>query len=125
MRFLSLIVLCLLAGISACAPTPTPPQETAFKGIVTSGFEVSAFKPCNSDQLSWFSAPSDSKFWDFYKKLASPPTNSHGYTQVYTEFIGVLASDDPNGYGHLNQYRSEITVQRTIDVQPAPDGKCP
>jgi hypothetical protein len=124
--------LCLLillsSGLSACAPAKTPARETSFTGLVTYGFEVSVFKPCDaaeSERGSWFTAPPESGFWDRYKRLKDHQQDQHGYDQIYVHVTGIMSSGDPNGYGHLNAYPSELTVKKVFVIEPAVNGKCP
>ena len=124
-RSLLLIIVCLLAGISGCGVIQTSPPEQTFEGILTYAFEVSSFRPCGSENDSWFTAPAESGFWEKYQALGPFQAGEQGTAYVYTRFTGTLASGDPNGYGHLGQYQSEVTVKEVLEIRPAIPGECP
>lgn len=127
---LSLIVLSFLLISLACQPlSPTPgPTTGEFEGMYSSGFEVSAFVPCEGVSPDpgyvpayWLSDPPE-----FYKEYAALVQSSGhdpvtGYLSVYVRFKGELS---PSGtYGHLGAYEHEITVTELLEMSLV-DGQC-
>lgn len=123
---LMLFVLFSLCACAACASSPPIPHESSFKGIITRGFETSIFKPCDSDDApSWLTLSTKSNFSTRYKNLMKRESDGQQDIPVYAHFVGVKISGDANGYGHLGQFTSEITLTKVLSLQPAPEGKCP
>jgi hypothetical protein len=128
MRWVALVPgLFLFLWLSACAPSSPPiPHESPFRGIITLGFETSVFTPCDSDEpSSWLALSKKSNFSARYKNLMKRQPADQQDLPVYAHFVGVQVSGDPNGYGHLGQFTSEITLTKVLSLQLAPDGKCP
>jgi hypothetical protein len=113
-----------LATMTAAAPTRTPtipplptPSPTFsgfpkdYAGTFTYGFEVIAFKPCNSDEVWWLNGDGDAllDLRTRYEVL------THKMEPVHVQLRGLIS--DRGVYGHMGGYQREFYVQDVIDVR--------
>jgi hypothetical protein len=132
----------LFLGLCACAlafafwartanPLPTVTRNVEFRGHFVSSFEVSSFTPCAPETRGpgfssgyWVSSTPESGFYARYAEVTGVSVSQQpsGKT-VYVHFIGDLAPDSENGYGHLNAYAHEVTVTQVLEMSL--DGVCP
>lgn len=119
------LLFLILAALACQTLVPTTGE---FEGMYSSGFEVSAFVPCEGVSPDpgyvpayWLSDPPE-----FYKEYAALVQSSGhdpvtGYLSVYVRFKGELS---PSGtYGHLGAYEHEITVTELLEMSLV-DGQC-
>lgn len=127
------------------SPTPVPDVETGeFQGHYVSGFEVSAFVPCDMDGLPnyghgyWLEATAESGFFEKYKSFLSKDYDpSHRPEDLGTiVFVHVLGEVSPlknagygagtneYGYGHLGLYPRLITVTKVLEMAPHANNQC-
>ena len=91
----------------ACAAqNTTPGPSTFYRGHYKHGFEVYEFTPCGGKE-AW-SVEGD--VGSLVKAVTSPSGRARG--SVYAELRGRLSR--PGHWGHLGQYRHEITVESVL-----------
>ncbi|GAB4579990.1 MAG: hypothetical protein Fur0022_27290 [Anaerolineales bacterium] len=123
------LLLLTLAALTCQTLSPTPgPTTGEFEGYYSSGFEVSAFVPCDGGEPApgfvpgyWLNGTSD--FYDQYDALVESSDHDPitGSLSVYVRFNGELSP--PGHYGHLGAYEREITVTELLEMSL--DGLCP
>src|SRR5687767_2500106 len=81
----------------------------SFEGMYTSSFETSSFVPCGSNEprywLVWAAKS------DFASAFRAHNLGAQGGT-VYVRLKGKLETKDEGGFGHLGQYKGQITVTK-------------
>lgn len=104
-RFAALACAVLQAG---CALVPGPPVH---RGLVSFGFEVEGFTPCDADGQWWVAdAPADLR--ERYRDAVG-----FRYTPVYVVVEGTLSP--PGEYGHLGAYDRQISISRLVEMDTA------
>lgn len=101
------------------SPTPTfsgPAQDYA--GTFTYGFEVIAFKPCNSDEVWWLNGD--------IAPMKDLRTRYEALTQkmdpVHVQLRGLIS--ERGIYGHMGGYQREFYVQAVLDVRDLHPDDC-
>jgi hypothetical protein len=122
-------LIALLFGALACNSLSSWSlgAPASFEGYYTSGFEVSSFVPCGSQEQAgygngyWLNGPPG--FYESYNQIVSESGHdpATGYLPVYVEFEGQLSPE--GNFGHLGAYSREITVTNLILMTL--DGTCP
>jgi len=126
----------VMATLTASAPTnvpvtPTPtipslPSPTAtlggdpkdYMGTFTYGFEVVAFKPCNSDEVWWLNgdiAPM-TELRTTYEALTKK------MEPVHVRLRGLIS--ERGNYGHMGGYQREFYLQDVLEVRAKEAGDC-
>lgn len=102
-------------GIQRLATAGGVPSGT-YRGVFVSGFETSAFHPCDRPgEVWWFRGNKD--FSDRFEAIRQrhAPTGGRGLRLfVETTIVGDLESGDR--YGHLGAYRQQVRVRETRDM---------
>jgi hypothetical protein len=112
------LLFLILAALACQTLVPTTGE---FEGTYSSGFEVSAFVPCEGVNPGpgyvpayWLNGTPE--FYDQYYALVQSSENDPiiGSLSVYVRFKGELS---PSGtYGHLGAYEHEITVTELLEM---------
>lgn len=94
------------------------------RGLFSSGFEHSAFRPCDSTHdKRWWLSTSNSSLWE---ALHSPSGTSEKKwppsPEIYIEVEGCLS---PIGhYGHMGAYERHIVVSKVLNVKKVAPQDC-
>ncbi|MCC7077191.1 MAG: hypothetical protein IT198_08710 [Acidimicrobiia bacterium] len=83
-------------------------EGDVYTGHYSTGFEVSAFVECGSDE-QWWVVGSAELTEEVEAAADSPP-----YEPVYLRVRGTLS--EPGTYGHLGAYQRQLTVTEVLDV---------
>lgn len=119
------------ATMTALAPTPTatiPPLPSPtptfsglpkdYEGAFTYGFEIIAFKPCNSDEVWWLNGE--------VAAMRELRTRYEALTKktepVHVQLRGLVS--ERGIYGHMGGYQREFYLQSVIDVRASQTGDC-
>ncbi|CAG0980838.1 hypothetical protein GPROT1_02269 [Gammaproteobacteria bacterium] len=101
------------------SPTPTfsgPAQDYA--GTFTYGFEVVAFKPCNSDEVWWLNGE--------VTAMKDLRTRYEALTRkmepVHVQLRGLIS--ERGNYGHMGGYQRQLYVLELLDVRDIQPGDC-
>lgn len=101
------------------SPSPTfsgPPKE--YEGSFTYGFEVIAFKPCNSDEVWWLNGEVAA-----LKALRTQYEALNKRMQpVHVKLRGLIS--ERGFYGHLGSYQREFYLQAVLDVRDIQADDC-
>lgn len=92
------------------------------EGRFASGFETSAFYPCEVDEQWWVHA--DSAAW---AKLHAPPArrDTAGYLEAVA-FVRLRGEVSPPGeYGHMGAYQREFQVSEVVEIWGPEERSCP
>ena len=81
-----------------------------------SGFEMSSFRRCDTDERWWVTGGSDIDAR--YRQVAAAD-----YEPVFVRLTGVTSATGE--FGHLGAYRREIEVTRIIEIRALRPGECP
>ena len=100
---------------------PDASRETrVWKGHYTVGFEISAFRPCNSLTTMW--AEGNLNAISTLLPQTSTLDTDSGTTEFYVEFWGQVG---PSGtYGHLGDYSRQIDVKDTLRIEKEVPAGC-
>ncbi len=127
----------VMATLTAAAPTGTPaptatstlpptPTDTPmpsgepkdYAGTFRYGFEVIAFKPCNSDEVWWLNGEG--------AVMTELRTRYEGLTKkmepVYVQLRGLIS--ERGIYGHMGGYQREFYLQDVLDIRAIQPGDC-
>jgi hypothetical protein len=91
-----------------------PGADHVWEGLYSSGFEVSAFSPCGSDE-SWWVEGGD--IANRYQTLGVEP-----YERVYVRLKGEVS--DVGKFGHLGVYERAFTVTKVLEIRRAEPEDC-
>lgn len=93
----------------------TPGVETV-RGVVESGFERSAFRPCDRPGETWWLVP-DETFADQLDAIRQreAPDGGRGL-RLFVEATVAGALADASEFGHLGDYSRQLTVLDTRDM---------
>ncbi len=101
------------------SPTPTfsgPPKE--YEGTFTYGFEVIAFKPCNSNEVWWLNGE--------IAAMRDLRTRYGALTQkmepVHVQLRGLVS--ERGIYGHMGGYQREFYLQGVVEARAIQAGDC-
>jgi hypothetical protein len=111
----------LLAGVAfACGSCDSAEDETLHDGLVSFGFEVSAFEPCDSGVRWWITGSNTAytELLDAYHSLGIP-----NYTRAFARLRG-NPSTKKGSYGHLGAYEREFEVTEVVEVRLHKPGEC-
>jgi hypothetical protein len=127
----------VMATLTAAAPTAAPiatptatipplPAPTAtlggepkdYTGTFRYGFEVIAFKPCNSDEVWWLNgdAAAMKDLRTRYEALTKK------MEPVHVQLRGLIS--ERGIYGHMGGYQREFYLQDVLDVRVLQAGDC-
>lgn len=99
--------------------SPTPSGEPKnYVGTFTSGFEVIAFKPCNSDEVWWVNGERV-PMADLYARYA---TLTKRMEPVHVQLRGLIS--ERGAYGHMGGYAREFYVQEVLEVRAVQPDDC-
>jgi len=101
------LILLSTAGCALVDPT----SDAAPDGLVSIGFEVSAFEPCDSDEIWWMTG-SDAVYEELDELYQEVVGDDGG--PAYARLHGVRSTK--GSYGHLGAYDREFRVTQIIDV---------
>ena len=107
-------LLPLLAGCSLFGE-----EEGTFDGLVTFGFEVSGFSPCDREEGWSVTGPAAKELFGKYSEVVASGTE---YVPAYARVRGELSRRGE--YGHLGAYDREIEVREVLEVRPASPQEC-
>jgi len=101
------------------SPSPTfsgPPKD--YDGTFTYGFEIIAFKPCNSDEVWWLNGdlPPLKELRTRYEALTKK------VEPVHVKLRGLIS--ERGFYGHMGGYQREFYVQAVLDVRAMQADDC-
>ena len=101
------------------SPSPTfsgPPKD--YEGSFTYGFEIIAFKPCNSDEVWWLNGdlPPLKELRTRYEALTKK------VEPVHVKLRGLIS--ERGFYGHMGSYQREFYVQAVLDVRAIQADDC-
>ncbi len=101
------------------SPSPTfsgPPQD--YEGSFTYGFEIIAFKPCNSDEVWWLNGdiPPLKELRTQYEAL------NKRMQPVHVKLRGLTS--ERGFYGHMGSYQREFYLQAVLDVRDIQADDC-
>jgi hypothetical protein len=123
----------VMATLTAAAPvvTPTPtipplPAPTAtlggdpkdYTGTFTYGFEVMAFKSCNSDELWWLNGDVDAMI-ELRTRYAALTKKME---PVHVQLRGLIS--ERGNYGHMGSYQREFYLQDVWEVRAKEASDC-
>lgn len=88
-------------------------SDDVFEGMYTSAFETSSFVPCGSSEPRyWLVWAADSEFATAFREHN---LGAQGGT-VYVRLKGKLETRTRDGYGHLGQYKGQLTVTKLEEM---------
>ncbi len=92
------------------------PQAGTFRGVFESGFERSAFRPCDRPGEVWWLL-SDQGFFDQFDAIRQrhAPDGGRGL-RLFVEATVVGELSDAGPFGHLGDYARQIAVTETRDM---------
>jgi hypothetical protein len=110
-RMKHVLILSMLAFLTACASTPT---ERRYTGVYSESMEHMLFQPAGSDEL-WHTGGTG----QIQMRAAAPPgANLEAGFSVCATIMGRLS---PRGrYGHLGMSPHEIEITEVIEAHPEP-----
>jgi hypothetical protein len=97
----------------------------SFVGRYVQGFETSAFTLCSgAPWTAWLQSEDPSFFVRYHQLVADSGVNPLEGLTVLVEVTGrlELAEEGQLGFGHLGQYRAQLTVEKLSSMAP---GECP
>ncbi len=101
------------------SPSPTfsgPPKD--YEGSFTYGFEVIAFKPCNSDEVWWLNGEGAA-----LKELRTQYEALNKRMQpVHVTLRGLIS--ERGFYGHMGGYQREFYLQAVLEVRDIQADDC-
>jgi hypothetical protein len=106
---------CLLLALSLAACGGS--ASATHRGHFSYGFETSAFRPCNSDEVWWVTGEGANALIEQYGNAA--PAD---YEEVYAEVRGQVS--EPGSYGHLGAYQRELSVTEVVEVRAKGEEDC-
>jgi len=111
-------VLLYALSLTSCALLDST-DDAVPDGFVSIGFEVSAFRPCDSEEVWWLAGPSD-----VYEELYGRYTEivDGEYEEVYARLRGVRST--PGEYGHLGGFKREFRVTGIIEMRESAPSEC-
>lgn len=115
------LMLLAAAPLAACAANASRPGTGVelYRGHFTTGFEVSDFRRCGS-QESWWVGGNMGPVSRFVSTL--PEMERRGYPTLYVEWRGEVSA--PGSYGHLGRYPREIRVDTVLEVRREGPADC-
>ena len=121
---LKLLMFVLILGCASQSDYRKQNRTTNLDGVYLSGFEMSAFEPCNSDHVFWFEL-SDSitksdydSFWESVSKYQS--RNEETGDRNAFLYLSIQAQLSPKGsYGHLGAYSRALSVYKIETIRVA------
>ncbi|MCL2912691.1 hypothetical protein L2725_02660 [Shewanella corallii] len=103
-----------------------PAAPTVWRGIYTSGAEVSEFAPCNSaGQYYWLSLAQTDVGFDRLKSRVNELRLTRGepYPAVYIEFVGEAVGKASDGFAA--DYDEVIQLRRLVGFDDTLPAECP
>lgn len=92
------------------------PAVGTFRGVYESGFETSAFRPCDRPGEVWWLTP-DAGFADQFEAIRQREAGAGGRgLRLFVEATVVGDLTDAGQFGHLGAYDHELTVRETRDM---------
>jgi len=89
---------------------------TAYRGVFESGFETSAFLPCDQPGVQWW-LDGDQEFYDRFEAIRQQHAPGGGRGErLFVEATAVGELTDEGEYGHLGQYSHRFTVTETREM---------
>jgi hypothetical protein len=112
------IVSCL--SIVGCGPTF---ETEELRGLVTTSFEHNGFTPCGGRQAYWFDTSAEVPgLKTLHETLEAAGATTTGLKSAYIEMTARLAG--PGQYGHLGQYRYQVSPVAIARVAAQPPPGC-
>jgi hypothetical protein len=108
-------IVLALVPLAACVSDATGLAADRFTGYYSQGFEVDAFRPCDSDERWWVTEGADLR--TRYAALSPEP-----YEEVFVEVRG--HAGPPGKYGHLGAYSRELAVDEVVTIVPSGQRGC-
>lgn len=106
-------------------------DDGAFRGLVYTGFETSAFRPCEAPDELWWHAPADAVS-DRMVELRERAVTGDGGRGLRLVYLATLAGEVRRGdrYGHLGRYEAEFATREAaalevLAVNPDTTVTCP
>jgi hypothetical protein len=103
------LVFLLFLGLNETSKFPLGIRD--WKGQYRSGFEISSFQPCGSDEVWWATGNLEK----IYSVIEPPATISNEVATVYVELKGSVGFE--GNYGHLGVYNRQINVKDVYVIQ--------
>jgi hypothetical protein len=112
-----IILVLLLAGVSACGRNVIPDGSMA--GCYTFGHEVNVFKPLGGDSVFWVTGKQDvlQRLRSAHDSLTSKP-----YEQVWARVLAERSNREPDGFAA--DYNGLIEIQQIVEVRRPVTGEC-
>jgi hypothetical protein len=104
-----------MAGCALVDPT----EDAVPEGIVSIGFEVSAFRSCGSSE-DWWLVGSSALYSELAERYAGIVSSE--YEPVYARLRGVQPK--PGEYGHLGAYPREFHVTEIVEMRAPSEDDC-
>ena len=106
------MLVTLLAGLFVEGAATRAPEGLRFDGVYESGFEISAFTPCNGEGVRFWVAPGplSPKLDADIKRRMEQGGVARGVLRYRVTLVGLLS--EPGRWGHLGMYARELTVTK-------------
>jgi hypothetical protein len=107
-------LLAILLCSCALGMSPWRAQDHTYSGIVSLGFEMSAFSSDDGRGPYWFAVGDDGEVW---RQVSAPLQERCGIDWGRVHLIAEGELSAPGEYGHLGAYERELRVFRVREVR--------